>query len=160
MAKQPTEELNNAKRFSFFPEPTDQELISIASYENLKANFFMAEEDVKLWTMHELWRIGRLDMIYAFLVDPTIKKQEEGLTDLISTDELFAMANEMIRYGNVPFEEVSIFLHDLYSISANVCDHQDLGEKPLYPERVEKTVNALMVGIVSSYEEFENLSKD
>jgi hypothetical protein len=148
--------------FTFFPSEIEQNAIATLPYGFLRARYLSIMED-RGRAIHELWRTGNMQMIYDFILDPVYKAEynisqsENGIVDLIYSDQLVFICREMMSEGNVEVEEVESFLNDILSASSNVYFHQELGEELVHPEYVEIAVRSLMASITSETDELLDL---
>ena len=148
--------------FTFFTSEAEQNAIATLPYGFLRARYLLSSEDREK-TIHELWRTGNIQVIYNFISDPEIKAEynftedPNGIIDLIDSNQLVYICREMISEGNVEPEEVESFLRDIFSTSANVFNHQELGEELVNPKYVETAVISHMISITSDTVELLDL---
>lgn len=98
--------------------------------------------------VHELWRTGRMEVVYNFFMLPDYMKDEEMRED----DVIFHTAC-MMKDGNVPLEEARAFINDLVCASQNAHDGQSFGEEPLNQELITDRVERILVGVSTTMEE-------
>ncbi len=135
--------------FSFFL-PEFQKEFSTMEYGEIKYLFQVWPKD-KARYIHELWRTGRMYVVYEYFMDMeratresivVISPDGEWFTNEITMDEI-AFNTAIMLHKGVPEEECIVFLHDLTCVSSNAHDNQKFGESPLNPDTLENAEEIL-----------------
>jgi len=95
--------------------------------------------------VHELWRAGRMKVVYDFFVLPDHYRPEE-----IKEDDIIFDTAVMMKTSDVPQEECFAFIHDLACASQNAHDNQDFGEEPQDIDAVADRIERVMTNIVKT----------
>lgn len=123
--------------FSFFL-PKFQKEFSSMEYDEIKYLFQVRPAD-KARYIYELWRTGRMEVVYEYFADIERTMQESLVvispdgkwsTGEITMDEI-AFNTAIMLHKGVPEEKCIVFLHDLICVSSNAHDNQKFGEAPL-----------------------------
>lgn len=93
--------------------------------------------------VHELWRIGRMEVVYNFFVLPDNYRPEE-----IREEDIIFGAAVMMKTGSVHYKELRAYITDFSNASQNAHDGQKFGEEPIQPDVVRERVQRVMTGIV------------
>lgn len=128
--------------FSFFTEE-GQDYIALLAAEEL-ADFTKAfPRDLGKFA-HELWRTGRMEVLYQFFNLPDEYRSSEMRED----DVVFDVAL-MIGKGNVSPEECNAFVVSLCKTSQNVHDDQAFGDEPFDQEFIKARVERIMLAVTN-----------
>ncbi len=142
--------------FSFLLPKAQKEFLTM-EYDEIKF-LFQARPKEKGRYIHELWRTGRISVVYEYFVDlerimqesvVVISSDGEWSTDEVTMDDIAFNTAVMLHEG-VSGNECSAFLHDLICASSNAHDNQEFGENPLNSDGVEEMKN-LLEEMVSEY---------
>ena len=135
--------------FSFLELDAQKEFLTM-EYGEIKYLFQAWPNDIARY-IHELWRTGRMQIVYAYFMD-----RERTTQESIAMGEI-AFNTAIMLHKGVPKEECNAFLHDLTCVSSNAHDNQEFGEEPLNLNAIEK-MESIMEKMVSEYSSsMENL---
>lgn len=95
--------------------------------------------------VHELWRTGRLEIVYGFFVLPDQCRPEE-----IREEDVMFDSAIMMKKGEVSLEELNAYITDLCNASQNAHDNQSFGEEPQNPDAVRERIERIMIAIVNA----------
>ncbi len=154
MSNKVVQELNNSHSpeayvsgFTFFKNPIKRKAIAEFEPQCLCALFYDCP-DKKTQYIHELWRTGRLEVVYGFFNLSAYPQESIGdiryPSNQLPEDDVIRNTSLMMKEGGVSQEESFSFLYDLLCAAANAHDGQQFGEDPLYPEDVTQRVLSIM----------------
>ncbi len=127
--------------FSFFSEGTKKDISELTEKELAILIGRWPKSAGRF--VHELWRIGKMEVVYNFFVLPDNYRPEE-----IREEDIIFDAAVMMKAGNVPSEELRAYVTDFSNASQNAHDGQKFGDEPIQPEAVKERVERVMTGIV------------
>lgn len=90
--------------------------------------------------VHELWRTGRMEVLYQFFTLPDKYRPED-----IREEDVIVETAIMVKRGGVSLAEVNSFITDLTIISQNAHDNQSFGDEPLDQEAIREKVQRVML---------------
>jgi hypothetical protein len=121
--------------YTFFTSSDVQTFISELTPLEL-AYTFMHSPNHKMKTqyIHELWRTGRMEVVYEFFNLPervgSIGDEANPTGDQLTETDIIDNCKQMMSTGMVGEEECIAFVKDLCWASANAHDNQEYGEEP------------------------------
>ena len=149
--------------FSFL-SPGAQKEFSEMEYHEIK-HLFLARLNEKARYVHELWRTGRLEVVYQYFMDHERLMREsiviiapdgEYSTDELTVDDI-AFNTAILLQKDISSEECIAFINDVLCAGANAHDDQSFGDEPLYPDHVAWVTDNVWELASKYYKGMENL---
>jgi len=135
--------------YTFFTSSNVQTYISELTLLELAYTFrYMPNHNVKTQFIHELWRTGRMEVVYELFNLPEEVGSIGDITNpsgnQLTEQDVVNNCKLMMSTGRVEEEECIAFVKDLCFTSANAHDNQDYGEDPQnLTAVVERTVRII-----------------
>lgn len=137
--------------FTFFDDPTIQK-----EFYDLKASELAIRLSYpgswKTQYIYELWRIGRMNVVYEYF--RMVEESKRGLRGLFSKkknmtipipeDDIVFNTTTMFLSEQVSFEEARAFLRDLFYTAAIAREKQEFGNYPLNPQPENEKVGEIV----------------
>ncbi|KKP92275.1 MAG: hypothetical protein UR96_C0017G0007 [candidate division WS6 bacterium GW2011_GWC1_36_11] len=139
MSSQVSQELQPSSAYrsgyTFFPSLNLQNEIANFNPSELSYTLmYSPNPNIKTQYIHELWRTGRMELVYRFFKLPeevgSIGDKRNPSGNQLTEQDIVNNCQLMMSTGKVPEEECIAFVKDLCFASANVHDNQNYGEEP------------------------------
>ena len=148
---------------SFF-YPKFQKEFATMEYDEIKF-LFLAKPKEKARYVHELWRTGRLDVVYQYFTDHERLMREsivivapdgEYSIDELTIDDVAFNTAILLKKG-ASSEECVAFINDVLCVGSNAHDDQQYGEQPVDLDRIAAVTDTIWTMTSEYYKGMENL---
>lgn len=149
--------------FSFLL-PAAQKDFANMDYDEIKF-LFEARPREKARYVYELWRTGRLKVVYQYFMDHERLMREsiviiapdgEYSTDELTVDDV-AFNTAILLKEDVSSEECIAFIYDILRAGANAHDNQNFGDEPLFSDHIAEVTGNVWELASKYYKGMENL---
>lgn len=134
--------------FTFFQESAQKDMLELTPRElGILIGRWPRESGRYI---HELWRIGRMKVVYDFFVLPDnyLALPDNYRPEEIREEDVIFDSAIMMKIGGVSSEELRAYITDLSNTSQNAHDRQQFGDEPIYPEAVNERVERVIAAVM------------